>query len=93
MSVDVDGSVASKGEFLASIESPDYRPSQAVTEQSSVQVYGEAAVVMGVFRIKGTQVGKAFVRRERFVETWIKLNGTWQCVVTTSISMAAKKPG
>jgi hypothetical protein len=49
LSVEIDGSVSSKSEFLASIKSPDYQPSQAVTEQSSVQVYGDAAVVVGVF--------------------------------------------
>jgi ketosteroid isomerase-like protein len=90
VAVDVDGSVASKSEFLASIKAPDYQPSQAVTEQSSVQVYGDAAVVIGVFRVKGTQKGKPFVRRERFVDTWIKVGGTWQCVVSTGTSMTAK---
>jgi ketosteroid isomerase-like protein len=52
VSVDIDGSVSSRSEFLASIKSPDYQPSQAVTEQSTVQVYGDAAVVVGVFRSK-----------------------------------------
>ena len=90
LSVDIDGSVASKSEFLASIKAPDYQPSQAVTEQSTVQVYGDAAVVVGVFRVKGTEKGKAYMHRERFVDTWIKLNGTWQCVATTSTLMTAK---
>ncbi len=90
LSVDIDGSVASRSEFLASIKAPDYQPSQAVTEQSSVQVYGDAAVVVGVFRVKGTEKGKAYMHRERFVDTWIKLNGTWQCVATTSTLMSAK---
>jgi len=90
LSVDIDGSVASKSEFLASIKAPDYQPSQAVTEQSTVQVYGNAAVVVGVFRVKGTEKGKAYVHRERFVDTWIKLNETWQCVATTSTLMTAK---
>jgi len=58
VSIDIDGSVSSKGEFLASIKSPDYQPSQAVTEQSNVQVYGNAAVVVGTFRVKGTEKGK-----------------------------------
>src|SRR5579863_4470260 len=84
VSVDFDGSVMNKGEFLASIKAPDYQPSQAVTEQSSVQMYGDAAVVVGIFRIKGTEKGKAYVHRERFVDTWIKINGTWQCVATTA---------
>jgi ketosteroid isomerase-like protein len=90
VSVDIDGSVQSKGEFLASIKAPDYQPSQAVTEQTSVQVYRDAAVVVGIFRIKGTDKGKPYVHRERFVDTWIKMNGTWQCVATTSTLIATK---
>ena len=90
VSVDIDGSVASKGEFLASVKAPDYQPSQAVTEQSTVQVYGDAAVVVGVFRVTGTDKGKPFLHRERFVDTWIKLNGLWQCLATTSTLITAK---
>jgi len=92
VSVDIDGSVQSKSEFLAGVKSPDYQPSQAVTEQTSVQVYGDAAVVVGIFRIKGTEKGKPYTRRERFVDTWIKTNGTWQCVATTSTLITAKQP-
>jgi len=90
VSVDIDGSVQSKSEFLAGIKAPDYLPSQAVTEQSSVRMYGDAAVVVGVFRIKGTEKGKAYVRRERFVDTWIRTNGTWQCVATTGTLITGK---
>jgi ketosteroid isomerase-like protein len=90
VSIDIDGSVSSKSEFLASIKSPDYQPSQAVTEQSKVQVYGDAAVVVGTFRVKGTEKGKPYVHRERFVDTWIKIDGTWQCVATTSTLITAK---
>src|ERR1700735_1090450 len=39
LSVHIDGSVKSKSEFVASIKTPDYLPSQPATEQSSVQVY------------------------------------------------------
>jgi ketosteroid isomerase-like protein len=91
VSVDIDGSVQSKGEFLASIKAPDFQASQAVTEQSNVEVYGNTAVVAGVFRIKGTEKGKPFLHRERFVDTWIKTNGAWQCVATTSTLIAPKQ--
>jgi ketosteroid isomerase-like protein len=91
VSIDIDGSVASKGEFLASIKSPEYQPSQAVTEQSNVRVYGDAAVVVGILRVKGTEKGKPYVHRERFVDTWIKTNGKWQCVATTSTLITAKR--
>jgi ketosteroid isomerase-like protein len=92
VSVESDGSLQSKSEFLAGIKAPDYQPSQAVTEQSTVQVYGDAAVVVGIFRVKATEKGKVRVRRERFVDTWIKTGGSWQCVATTSALMTAKQP-
>lgn len=92
VSIDIDGSVSSKSEFLASIESSDYQPSQAVTEASNVRVYGDAAVAVGIFRVKGMEKGKPYVHRERFVDTWIKSNGRWQCVATTSTLITAKHP-
>ena len=91
VSVDIDGSMVNKKEFLASVKSPEYQPSQAVTEQSNVQMYGDAAVVAGIFRIKGMEKGKPYVHRERFVDTWVKINGTWQCVATTSALISAKQ--
>ena len=90
VSVDIDGSIATKSEFLASIKAPDYQPSQAVTEQSNVNVYGDAAVVVGIFRVKGAEKGKPYVRRERFVDTLIKMNGAWQCVATTAALIPSK---
>jgi ketosteroid isomerase-like protein len=90
VSVDIDGSTQNKAEFLAGIKAPDYQPSQAVTEQTSVHVYGNTAVVIGIFRIKGTEKGKTFVHRERFVDTWIKTDNSWQCVATTSTLISAK---
>ncbi len=88
VSIDIDGSVATKSEFLASIAATDYHPSQAVTEESTVQIYGNAAVVVGIFRVKGTEKGKPYTHRERFVDTWIKTNDKWQCVATTSTLIA-----
>lgn len=90
VSIDIDGSIASRSEFLAGIESPDYQPSQAATDESNVEVYGNAAVVVGIFRVKGKEKGKSYVHRERFVDTWAKTKGAWQCVATTSTLIAAK---
>jgi ketosteroid isomerase-like protein len=86
VSVDIDGSMQSKSEFLASIKSPDYHPpAQAVTEQSTVEVYGDSAVVVGIFRSQGMSKGKKYVNRERFVDTWAKINGTWKCVAAITV--------
>jgi ketosteroid isomerase-like protein len=91
VSVDIDGSMQTKRQFLADIKAPDYHPSQAVTEHSAVEVYGDSAVVAGVFRTKGVDKGKTYVRRERFVDTWVKINGSWKCVASVTVLIPAKQ--
>src|SRR5262249_5817353 len=88
--VEIDGSVSSKSEFLASIKAPEYQPSQAVNEDMSVQVYGNYAVVVGIFRIKGMEKGKPYVHRERFVDTWIRRDGGRQPVARPATLIYAK---
>lgn len=90
VAIEIDGSISSKSEFLASIKSPDYQPSQAVNEKMDVQVYGNAAVVVGIFRVKGVEKGKPYVHRERFTDTWIKQNQTWQCVASQATLIPGK---
>lgn len=90
VAVEIDGSMSNKAEFLASIKAPEYQPSQAVNEQVNVQVYGNAAVVVGIFRVKGMEKGKPYVHRERFTDTWIKQNNTWQCVASQATLITAK---
>ena len=92
VSVDIDGSMQTKREFLASIKAPDYHPpAQAVTEQSSVEVYEDSAVVVGIFRTKGVDKGKKYLNRERYVDTWAKIEGTWKCVASITVLIPAKQ--
>jgi ketosteroid isomerase-like protein len=90
VSIDIDGSMETKREFLASLKASDYQPpAQAVTEQSNVDVYGESAVVVGIFRTQGVHKGKSFTRRERFVDTWVNINRTWRCVASVAVLIPA----
>jgi ketosteroid isomerase-like protein len=84
--VNDDGSVQTKAEFLASV-----RPSgtqtgsqeqQIAPEAMSARVFGNTAIATGVFRAKGVEGRKSYVRRERFIDTWIYRDGTWICIAT-----------
>lgn len=89
VSIDTDGSIQNKRDFLASLKAPGYEaPAQAVTEQSKVDVYGDSAVVVGIFRAQGMHKGKPVLRRERFVDTWAKINHTWRCVASVAVLIA-----
>lgn len=81
-----DGSTQSKAEFLASVKSSNNnsQEQQVSPESMSVHVFGNTAIATGVFRAKGVEGGKSYVRRERFVDTWIYKNGNWVCVATNA---------
>jgi ketosteroid isomerase-like protein len=86
--VNDDGSLQSKSVFLASVDAA--RPSdeqQAEPESISVRVFGDVAIATGVFREKGVENGKAYVRRNRFVDTWVNRNGAWVCVAASATPM------
>ncbi|MFY9950792.1 MAG: nuclear transport factor 2 family protein [Candidatus Sulfotelmatobacter sp.] len=76
-----DGSLQTKTDFLNLIHSAKASEEEQVTPESiSVHVQGEVAVATGVFRSKGIKGGKAYLRQDRFVDTWMKKNGSWVCV-------------
>lgn len=86
VSIDIDGSMQTKREFLTSLKVPGYHgPSQSVTEQSKVDVYGDSAVVYGIFRTRNVEKGKTVTRRERFLDTWVNINRTWRCVASVAV--------
>jgi len=86
VSIDIDGSMQTKDEFLASLKGPGYQvPAHAVTEQSKVDVYGNSAVVVGIFRTQNARKGKSVTRRERFLDTWVKIDRTWKCVASVGV--------
>ncbi len=79
---DYDGKLMTKADFLSSVKALSLHPEQQVTESMSAQVYGDSAVVTGVYRVKGTEKGKSYLRRGRFTDTWVNRNGNWFCVAS-----------
>jgi len=83
--VNDDGSLQTKSVFLSGVDSA--RPSdeqQAEPESITVHVFGDVAIATGVFREKGVEHGKAYVRRNRFVDTWVNKGGSWVCVAASA---------
>ena len=79
--VNDDGSLLSKGAFLTVVREAKQSDEEQVTPESiSVHMIGGVAIATGVFRAKGTENGKPYVRRNRFADTWVSKNGTWVCV-------------
>jgi ketosteroid isomerase-like protein len=86
--VDYDGSIMTKAQFIASIKAPALHPEQIVNESMSAHVFGDSAVVTGIYREKGVDKGKPYLRRGRFTDTWVYQNGVWVCVASQSTLIA-----
>jgi ketosteroid isomerase-like protein len=82
-----DGSINTKAEFLESFKAPAANEEQVAPESISVRVFGQTAIAVGVFAAKGSHKGKPYVRRERFVDTWLYKNGNWVCIASNATPM------
>lgn len=79
---DYDGTMKTKSDFLTSLKAPGHVPDEETAESINARVYGNTAVVTGVYRVKGKEKGKAYSRRGRFADTWVKHDGIWVCVAS-----------
>jgi ketosteroid isomerase-like protein len=82
--VDIDGSVKTKAEFLASVKNPSEHLDSVGNESMITQAYENTVIVTGIYREKGAKDGRSYARRGRFTDTWIKQGGGWLCAASQS---------
>jgi ketosteroid isomerase-like protein len=87
---DYDGSFMNKSEYLKWVAAPQQKADHLYDEGQTVKLYGDAAVVTGIYRETGTNKGKPYVIRSRFTDTWIKREGVWLCVASQSTLIPSK---
>jgi ketosteroid isomerase-like protein len=82
--VDYDGTLRTKAEFLAHVKSAASQPQQEVTESMTAHMFGASVIVTGVYVAKGLERGKPYLRRGRFIDTWVSEGKGWLCVASQS---------
>jgi ketosteroid isomerase-like protein len=82
--VDYDGAVLTKAGYLARVKGNTTHMQQIVAEEMNVQLFGNTAVVVGTYRVKGMEKGKPYLRRGRFTDIWVRTNGNWICVAAAT---------
>jgi len=91
ISTDNDGTFMTKAQFLAANQDRSYAPSLMANSDERIFLYGNVAVVAGIYHAKGFNKGKPFDHYGRFTDTWAYLKGKWVCVATHT-SALKKKP-
>jgi ketosteroid isomerase-like protein len=79
---DFDGTVMSKGQFLASIKDMSYVYTVEITQDIRLFSHGDTVMAIGATHEAGTFKGKPFEHRGRFKDTWMKADGRWVCIAS-----------
>ncbi len=82
--IDYDGTMMDKAGFLESARKSSLHPVQITNQSIRARIYGQSAVVTGLYLETGTDKTKPYERRGRFTDTWIRVGTTWQCVASQS---------
>jgi ketosteroid isomerase-like protein len=82
VNTEYDGEVSDKAKFLADIKDPLFKPTAANIQDVKVNIFGETAIITGIYHTKGTYQGKAYDHLGRFTDTWISEHGKWLCVAS-----------
>jgi hypothetical protein len=82
VNTEYDGEVSDKSKFLADIKDPHFNLSSLTIQDLKVSMYADSAVVVGIYRTKGSYQGRAYEHVGRFTDTWVFTEGRWQCVAS-----------
>ncbi len=78
------GAVWDKAKTLASLRSEQRHWDAAGSDELSVRLYGDTAIVIGRWTAKGVNHGQAFDYQARYQAVWVKRAGRWQIVADQS---------
>ena len=91
ISTDNEGVLMTKAQFMADNKDLSYAPSVMGNSDERIFLYGDVAVVAGIYHARSLNRGKPFDHYGRFTDTWAYLNGKWMCVATHT-SALKKRP-
>ena len=79
---DYDGTVMSKGQFLASIRDRSNQLTVEASEDMKLYRHSDTLIVTGATHEKGILNGRPYQHKGRFTDTWTRQNGIWVCIAS-----------
>ncbi len=87
------GEVVDRARSMKEIKSGDTKVESGQDDDVRVRVYGDTAVVTGLWASKGQNKGKAFDNKERYTAVYVKRDRRWQVVAEHLTTVAAQPQG
>jgi hypothetical protein len=76
------GKLVSKSEYLVRIKHAQPESDQIEVDTTSVQIFGQTAIVVGVYAEKQMKGNRRQFQRWRFIDTWVYKKNGWVLVAT-----------
>lgn len=83
------GRVQDKAAFIADQTAPGYRLEPFTVEEPYERLMGDVALLGGAATLAGTDGGKPYSVRLRFLDVWQKRDGRWQVIFTQATRVPA----
>jgi len=84
------GEVSKRADDIADAKKGEIRYSEFLNHDTTVRVYGDAAIVIGITSLKGTSAGKSFALDVRFTDTYVRRADGWKIAASHATRMDAK---
>jgi hypothetical protein len=78
------GKLVSKGEYLARIKRTEPSSDQIEVQPTSVHIFGNTAIVVGVYAERQLRDSRHEMKRWRFIDTWVYKKNGWVLVAAGS---------
>ena len=75
-----NGHLGRKADFIENTKKNHVKPARVTIDHLQVELYGDTAIVTGVYHAQGTDNGKPYDELGRFTDTWVRARNKWQCV-------------
>ena len=78
--VDPDGGIVDRARFLGVIKAGTLTHQKMESDDVTVRVYGNTAIVTGLTTSEGKFMGQPFTTHERATDVFVNQSGEWRCV-------------
>jgi Domain of unknown function (DUF4440) len=82
------GKVMTKGDYLSRVKSAKPQLQQIALEAMTVRTVENTAIVVGTYRQTDVKDGTSSLKRWRFVDTWVNINGSWMLVAAAAVPLS-----
>lgn len=84
------GEVSTRADDIADAKKGDIRYSEFRNHDTTVRLYGDAAIVLGVTSLAGTASGKPFALDAKFTDTYVRRADGWKIAASHATRLERK---